>query len=85
MCRMLAFVRYVWGEVPVVTRLPSCLSLPWTAVAAALSRRPVLTYASFNLHNWRRIDPTRPIELGNTCRLCNFLGGQARDRLRHER
>ena len=41
-----------------------------------LARLPVLTYASFNLHNWRRIDPSLPIELGNTQRALNFLGGQ---------
>ena len=40
-----------------------------------LARRPILTYASFNLHNWVRIDEHSPIVLGNTRRIHNFLGG----------
>jgi indoleamine 2,3-dioxygenase len=26
---------------------------------------PILVYATYNLLNWRRLDPERPIELGN--------------------
>jgi len=44
-----------------------------------IQRRPILTYASFNLHNWHRIDKTKPIELGNTRRSLNFLGGMDED------
>ena len=68
---------YVWGEEPVATALPPQIAVPWCAVAerTPLGRLPVLTYASFNLHNWRRIDEAKPVELGNTRRACNFLGG----------
>src|SRR2546425_6396474 len=40
-----------------------------------LGRPPVLSYASYALDNWRRLDPTKPIELGNITLLQNFLGG----------
>ena len=58
----------VWGEDPPLTTLPRAVAVPWCAVAEALGRRPVLTYASFNLHNWRRIDAEGPVALDNTCR-----------------
>ncbi len=55
--------------------LPACLALPWCTVAQQLGRPPVLSYASYALHNWRRLDPQKPIELGNVVLLQNFLGG----------
>src|SRR5436853_4428828 len=51
------------------------LAVPWHAVAQKVGRPPVLSYASYALHNWRRIDPSRGIELGNICLLQNFWGG----------
>ena len=66
----------VWGESPPLTTLPPQLAVPWCAVAKQLGRRPVLTYASFNLNNWRRLDLHDDIMLGNTCRCNNFLAGQ---------
>jgi indoleamine 2,3-dioxygenase len=41
-----------------------------------LGRPPVLSYASYALDNWRRVDPQRHVELGNIVLLQNFLGGQ---------
>ena len=55
--------------------IPASLALPWVAVAQQLGRPPVLSYASYALHNWRRLDPQKPIELGNVVLLQNFLGG----------
>lgn len=76
--RMLSFAghAYVWEdpEHP-AKRLPASLAVPWFEVAQQLSRPPVLSYASYALHNWRRLDPTKPIELGNIVLLQNFLGG----------
>jgi len=65
----------VHGDV-VVSRLPAPIAVPWCLLAGALGRPPILTYYSYNACNWRRIDPARPIELGNICRLANFFGGQ---------
>lgn len=66
---------YVWGQKPVIETLPSSLATPWYEVAVSLGRPPVLSYASYALHNWRRINPVLPIALGNIVLLQNFLGG----------
>jgi indoleamine 2,3-dioxygenase len=57
---------YMWGGGPdVPTTLPAVLARPWATVAAALHMPPVLVYATYNLMNWRRLDTTCPVELGN--------------------
>lgn len=43
------------------TSLPEPLAALWIAAAEARDRLPILTYASFNLYNWRRIDPEQPV------------------------
>jgi indoleamine 2,3-dioxygenase len=65
----------VWGEATPTLQLPANLAVPWYAVAQRLSRPPVRSYASYALHNWRRLDPTGPIALGNIVLLQNFLAG----------
>jgi len=67
---------YVWGEKETVSLLPSSLAVPWHQVARMLGRPPVLSYASYVLDNWRRVDSHNPIEVGNIVLLQNFLGGQ---------
>jgi indoleamine 2,3-dioxygenase len=67
---------YVWGEKEAVSSIPACLARPWHQLARMLGRPPVLSYASYALDNWKRLDPNRPIELGNIALLQNFLGGQ---------
>ena len=76
--RVLSFAghAYVWetpGQ-PAVT-LPSQLARPWCEIAQRLGRPPVLSYASYALDNWRRLDRTKPIQLDNIVLLQNFLGG----------
>jgi len=66
---------YVWGCQPLVTQIPALLARPWCTLANKLGRPPVLSYASYALHNWFRINPQRPIELSNIALLQNFLGG----------
>jgi indoleamine 2,3-dioxygenase len=51
------------------------LAKPWHEVAQRLGRPPVLSYASYALDNWRRLDQTKPIQLDNIVLLQNFLGG----------
>jgi indoleamine 2,3-dioxygenase len=70
---------YVWGETLPVARIPRSIAVPWHAVATRLGRPPVLSYASYALDNWRRIDPAGPIALGNIAILQNFLGGLDED------
>ena len=66
---------YVWGEGSPPKSLPSVLAVPWYMLAEKLKRPPVLSYASYALHNWRRVDPKGPVALGNIALLQNFLGG----------
>lgn len=66
---------YVWGEATPPTTLPAAIAMPWFEIGKQLGRPPVLSYASYALYNWRRIDPKGPIALGNIALLQNFLGG----------
>jgi indoleamine 2,3-dioxygenase len=76
--RILSFAghAYVW-EVPdqPAAKLPPQLAKPWHEIAQRLGRPPVLSYASYALGNWRRLDKTKPIQLDNIVLLQNFLGG----------
>lgn len=45
--------------------LPAVLAVPWVDVARALDMPPVLVYATYNLYNWKRLDPSGPVALGN--------------------
>ena len=66
---------YAWGIGSVPDHIPAPVAIPWHGVAEKLGRPPVLSYASYALNNWRRIDPDGPISLGNIVLLQNFLGG----------
>ena len=70
---------YVWGGAEPEGRIPAGVAVPWCAVAARLGRPPVLSYASYALDNWRRLDAAGPLELGNLAILQNFLGGADED------
>ena len=48
-------------------RLPASLARPWFGVAQQLGRPPVLSYASYALHNWRRLDPKSPLSSAISC------------------
>ena len=76
--RILSFAghAYVW-EVPdqPAPAIPPQLAMPWYEVAQRLGRQPVLSYASYALDNWRRLDRSQPIRLDNIVLQQNFLGG----------
>ncbi|MCC6139453.1 MAG: hypothetical protein IT389_02425 [Nitrospira sp.] len=76
--RILSFAghAYVW-EVPdkPAATIPAQLAQPWCDLALKLGRPPVLSYASYALDNWRRLDPAKRIQLDNIVLLQNFLGG----------
>ena len=75
---LLSFIAhaYVWQDpLKPATQLPSNCAVPWVAVAREVGRPPVLSYASYALYNWRKLDKAKPIELGNIVLLQNFLGG----------
>lgn len=69
---------YVFETVP-VDRIPENLAKPLVLVANMLGRNPVLSYASYALHNWRRLNPDEGISLSNLALIQNFLGGQDED------
>jgi indoleamine 2,3-dioxygenase len=76
--RILSFAGqgYVWEDAQhPAHQLPAHLAVAWQHVMKALGRPSVLSYASYALDNWRRLDPNKPIELGNIVLLQNFLGG----------
>ncbi len=78
---LLSYLGHAWvwsGEEPGV-RIPRGIAVPWCEVAVYLGRPPVLSYASYALGNWRRIDPDGPVALGNLMLLQNFLGGADED------
>ncbi len=66
---------YVWADSKPAGAIPACIAVPWYQVSQRLGRPPVLSYASYALNNWRRLDPAGPITLGNVVLLQNFLGG----------
>jgi indoleamine 2,3-dioxygenase len=57
---------------PKVGRLPAELAVPLVHIAGVCDRPPILSYASYCLHNWRRLDRAGPIALGNLELLQNF-------------
>jgi len=57
---------------PAVDRIPSYLAVPLARLARHVERLPILSYASYCLHNWRRRDPNGPVALGNLELLQNF-------------
>ena len=66
---------YIWGDKTPSTKLPSPLSELWVKVSNNLGRPPVLSYASYCLDNWHKIDPNKDISLDNVALNYNFLGG----------
>jgi len=67
---------YVWGETEPGAVLPACLAVPMVALADRLDQQPLLTYSSYVLDNWAKIDADRPLALDNLKMLQNFLAGQ---------
>lgn len=67
---------YVWCDAKHPAQsIPNKLASAWYEVAKHLGRPPVLSYASYALYNWSRLDKKHPIELGNIVLAQNFLGG----------
>jgi len=55
-----------------MSSIPASVAIPWHQVATRLGRPPILSYASYVLDNWRRIDPEGPIKLGNIAIMQKF-------------
>ncbi|MBS1709462.1 MAG: hypothetical protein JSS65_12180 [Armatimonadetes bacterium] len=66
---------YVWCGPKAADRIPAVLAVPWHAVATQLGRPPMLSYASYCLHNYSRLVSSRDLEAGNVALVQSFLGG----------
>ena len=62
---------YVHATDPPGATLPAPLARPLVALSRRLGRPPILSHASLAMHNWRRLDPSGPIEVEN---LANLVG-----------
>lgn len=70
---------YVWGQDPPATSVPAGFAEFWFKVSGNIWLPPILCYAPYALYNWRRLDPTKAIALGNIEIVQNFLGGLDED------
>ena len=70
---------YVWGGVKPESSLPEVLAKPWVKVSKTLGRPPILSYASYCLDNWFKINKDEEISLDNVALITNFLGGVDED------
>jgi indoleamine 2,3-dioxygenase len=70
---------YVWGEPTPSEVLPRNIAVPFYQIAEQLGRPPILSYASYALDNWMRLDESEPIAIGNIMLVQNFLGGLDED------
>lgn len=68
---------YAPEEAP-IKRIPKEIAVPLYSLAIKLGRKPILSYASYCLTNWWRIDAKKPIELGNIGIRQNFTRGPER-------
>ena len=70
---------YIWGGSKPMQVLPEVISKPWVDLSNYLGRPPILSYASYCLDNWYKINPKKPISLDNVALINNFLGGVDED------
>ena len=70
---------YIWGGKRPSKILPEVISKPWVEVSSILGRPPILSYASYCLDNWYRVDKSKNISLENVALITNFLGGVDED------
>ncbi|XP_042742175.1 indoleamine 2,3-dioxygenase 2-like isoform X5 [Lagopus leucura] len=70
---------YVWqeGEEGTTKVLPRNLAVPFWEVSQALGLPPILTHADFVLANWRRKDPSGPLEIKNLEPIISLPGGES--------
>jgi len=66
---------YVWTGQHPAHKLPAILAVPWAIVAKRLGRPPVLSYSSYCLQNYRRLEPGRAREVGNIALNQTFYAG----------
>ncbi|MDT9598871.1 PrnB family protein [Sphingosinicella rhizophila] len=66
---------WVWGGSEPDLKIPGTIAMPLVDLAAKLDRPPISHYGSMVLHNWRRVDRSRPVSADNAQMMIGFLGG----------
>ncbi len=59
------------------TRSSICpaIAVPLAEIADTLNRKPVLSYYSHGLNNWKKLDSNGDVEINNLAIICRFYGG----------
>jgi indoleamine 2,3-dioxygenase len=67
---------YVWmnGQAGLVSKIPKKLAIPWVAASGKIGMRPILTFATSVLFNFKLLDPTGPIDMHNLQTIQSFTG-----------
>ena len=66
---------YVWGDLVPSKILCKAIAKPWSDISNMLGRPPILSYASYCLDNWHKINQDEGVNLDNVALNYNFLGG----------
>ena len=66
---------YVWGDLVPSKILCKAIAKPWSNISKMLGRPPILSYASYCLDNWHKINQDEGVNLNNVALNYNFLGG----------
>ena len=66
---------YVWGDLVPSKILCKAIAKPWSNISEMLGRPPILSYASYCLDNWHKINQDEGVNLDNVALNYNFLGG----------
>ena len=66
---------YVWGEPTPAKILPRNIAVPFHQVSQTMGRPPILSYASYVLDNWVRLNDKEALASSNIMISQNFLGG----------
>ena len=70
---------FVWGGNKPEKVLPEVISKPWVKLSKYIGRPPILSYASYCLDNWYKVNQKEPVSLDNVALINNFLGGVDED------
>jgi indoleamine 2,3-dioxygenase len=70
---------FIWGSETPSKILPEVIAKPWVKLSKILGRPPILSYASYCLDNWYRLNKKEDISLENVGLHTNFLGGVDED------
>ena len=70
---------FMWGGNKPEKILPEVISKPWVKLSKYLGRPPILSYASYCLDNWYKVNQKEPLSLDNVALINNFLGGVDED------